>query len=119
MRVLLVGVDANDQNLLQRGPFYNALIRSWGNGHGRKECLHFLLKGLFPILVGAIVKRPEIVILCHRKQNTVLRRYQEHGDIGKDRTFKYVDYITLLVAQSVCSEPAKSGMLIAMNRLTV
>ena len=29
MRVLLVGDDANDQNLLQKGlPFYNAVIRS-------------------------------------------------------------------------------------------
>jgi hypothetical protein len=33
MRVLLVGDDSNDQNLLQRGGFYNAFIGTWKLGN--------------------------------------------------------------------------------------
>jgi len=38
MRVLLVGDDANDQNLLQRAPSYNALIVQVVY---QRECFHF------------------------------------------------------------------------------
>jgi hypothetical protein len=47
MRVLLVvGGDANDQNLLQRAPFYNAFLRTYTGLGGEEFCFGTVVNGI-------------------------------------------------------------------------